>query len=90
MKAKGGNGKSKGYGPCLIFKCTNERRKLSPVCAACAAGFRYAEKKGPSWALDRQDKLEKWQNRMIYIGATDGRNRKEWRHAKRRIQACKA
>lgn len=90
MSSRKGNGGGGAYGPCRIEKCPNGRRKLSEVCSACASGFRYAEKKGPGWALERQDKLEKWQNRMIYIGTADGRNKKEWRHAKRRIQARKA
>lgn len=90
MSTTKGKGNGKAYGDCLIEKCPNERRAQSPVCSACAAGFRYAEKKGPTWALDRQDRLEKWQNRMIYIGTAAGRNRKEFRNASRRIQARKA
>lgn len=54
---------------CLIEHCPNDRRVLSPVCAACAQSFRYWEKRGPNAINERQARLEKWQDRMKHLGA---------------------
>jgi hypothetical protein len=59
---------SHGYGACLIEHCPNERRLRSPVCAACAQNFRYWDEKGPGAVMNRQSQLEKWQDRMQYLG----------------------
>ena len=55
-------------GSCLIAHCPNQRRIRSPVCAACSHNFYYWEKKGADAILSRQTQLEKWQDRMQYLG----------------------
>jgi hypothetical protein len=55
-------------GPCLIEHCANRRRPRSPVCAACAQNFSYWDKRGPDAIVTRQRTLEKWQDRMQYMG----------------------
>jgi hypothetical protein len=67
---------------CLIQHCPNMARVRSPVCAACASSFRYWDKKGSGAILERQDRLEKWQDRMQYLGNRD----KEYRNVARKIQ----
>jgi hypothetical protein len=54
-------------GTCETEWCPNDRRKLSPFCASCVAGHTRAEKLGPGWIVQRQQKLSKWQSRMIYM-----------------------
>ena len=56
------------YEPCQIEHCSNQRRIRSPVCAACSHNFSYWEKKGADAILTRQRTLEKWQDRMQYLG----------------------
>ena len=53
---------------CLIEHCPNQRRVRSPVCSACAVNFHYWDKKGPDAIMNRQRILEKWQDRMQYMG----------------------
>jgi hypothetical protein len=57
-----------GNGPCLIEHCPNNRRVRSPVCAACAHNFHYWDARGASAIMHRQQQLEKWQDRMEYLG----------------------
>ncbi|MBA0084835.1 MAG: hypothetical protein HRJ53_07560 [Acidobacteria bacterium Pan2503] len=59
---------SNGHGPCLIEHCPNNRRLRSPVCQACAQNFRYWDTRGASAIMQRQSQLEKWQDRMEYLG----------------------
>jgi hypothetical protein len=71
-------------GTCRILRCPNDRRKLSEVCASCSAAGTRARKKGPQWVVQRQNTLEKWQNRMVYE-ATEKTPTKEFKNAVRRL-----
>lgn len=75
----------KNLGPCLIEHCPNLRRVRSPICATCSGNFRYWEKRGAKAILDRQGQLEKWQDRMQYMGQRDDQP-KEFRNAARTIE----
>lgn len=76
-------------GACLIEHCPNPRRVRSPICSACAQAFRYWDKRGPSAILARQDQLEKWQDRMEYLG-TDHNPTRRLRNVSRQIEKRRA
>lgn len=67
---------------CIIEHCPNMGRVRSPVCAACAASFHYWDKRGATAIFERQNRLEKWQDRMQYLGNRD----KEYRNVARKIE----
>ena len=73
---------------CIIDKCPNNGRIRSRYCAACAHSFYYWEvktkKMGLAAIIERQDKLEKWQNRMMYLGNRDKEMKDVARTIKRR------
>lgn len=73
---------------CIIQHCPNEGRKRSPYCSACASSFRYAQNKGPGWVVLRQGTLEKWQDRIQYLGTE--RNKKEFGHVARKVASRRA
>lgn len=77
------------YEPCAIEHCPKRRRKLSPVCASCASSFRYWMKKDVGAILGRQKQLEKWQDRMQYLGTEVEPNRR-FRNAARIIEKRRA
>jgi hypothetical protein len=81
--------KLNGLGRCLIEHCPNERRVLSPLCHACAQSFSYWDKRGPAAILHRQNQLEKWQDRMIYLGTEHTDNRR-LRNVARKISRRRA
>lgn len=60
---------------CIIEHCPNMGRVRSRYCHACSNSFYYWEKKtekfGVAVILERQTKLEKWQDRMTYLGSRD-------------------
>ena len=74
-----------GYGPCLIEHCPNARRLRSPVCQACAANFHYWDERGADAIMQRQSQLEKWQDRMQYLG--EQKPNRRIRNAARQIKA---
>ena len=78
------NGGGAPLGSCLIEHCPNLRRPISPLCQACAQSFRYWEKKGPPAILNRQNQLEKWQDRMQYLGKEERRIRRAAKHIENR------
>lgn len=63
MKANG------QYGDCAIKNCPRRRRLRSPLCKSCSASINgYWGHKTPADILARQTQLEKWQDRMQYLG----------------------
>lgn len=79
MKPNGGSPES-----CLIEHCPNPRRKRSPLCRTCAGSFSYWTKKGPAAILSRQTQLEKWQDRMEYLGTKERKIRNVAKHIEKR------
>lgn len=71
---------------CLIQHCPNMARVRSPVCRSCAASFHYWDTRGLGAILERQNRLEKWQDRMQYLGSRD----KEYSRVTRFIKARRA
>lgn len=60
---------------CIIHGCTNMGRLRSEVCRTCSANRGYWERRieeeGIQVVFDRQRALEKWQDRMVYLGNRD-------------------
>lgn len=78
------NGMGDILGSCLIEHCPNLRRKRSPLCRCCAASFNYWGKKGPKAVLDRQNQLEKWQDRIQYMSSEERRFKNVAKHIQKR------
>lgn len=71
---------------CVIENCDHMARARSPVCYQCAANFRYWQKRPVSAVISRQHQLEKWQDRMQYLGSEDRR----YSRAKRIIEKARS
>lgn len=73
---------------CIITACPNMGRKRSEFCATCGSAFHYWEKKldkhGIQAIHDRQRALDKWTERMTYLGNRDKEYSNVTRFFKRR------
>ena len=82
--------KGNGLASCLIEHCPNSARLRSPVCASCSAAFHRAEVKGAAWIIQRQNTLEKWQDRMEYVGSKERSPTRSMKNAARFISRRRA
>lgn len=75
---------------CSIEHCNNLLKPSSRVttCQACRSSFRYwqAPHRGVAAILVRQEQLEKWQDRIEYLGEKE----KRFARAKRVVSAARS
>lgn len=73
---------------CKTLNCKNMARARSDHCRGCAGVWSYWERKidklGPQVVFDRQRALDKWADRMTYLGTRDKEYANVTRFFKRR------